>query len=123
MRRALPPPRNATEQEQAINRLDTWKFAIAFAASMAVLSIACAVAVAISPEATIAFFNSFTHGIDLAKLIPPGGRPVSIGQVIAGALSLAIVGLAAGAMIAGFYNLLVAGTRSHLLTRGREKSL
>ena len=106
-----------------MNRLDTWKFAVAFAASMAVLSIACAVAVAISPEATIAFFNSFTHGIDLAKLIPTGGRPVSIGQVVAGAVSLAIVGFAAGAMIAGFYNLLVAGTRSHLLTRGREKSL
>ena len=106
-----------------MNRLDTWKFAIASAAAMAVLSVACAVAVAISPEATIAFFNSFTHGIDLAKLVSPGGRPVSIGQVIAGAVSLATVGFAAGAMIAGFYNLLAAENRSHPLVRGREESL
>jgi hypothetical protein len=49
-----------------MNRLDTWKFAIAPAAAMAVLSTACAVAVAIAPEATIAFFNSFMHGVDLA---------------------------------------------------------
>ena len=35
-----------------MNRLDTWKYADAFAASMAQLSIACALAHAISPEPT-----------------------------------------------------------------------
>ena len=105
-----------------MNRLDTWKFALAAAAAMAVLSTACAVAVAISPEATIAFFNSFMHGVDLAKLIPAGGRPVSIGQAIAGAVGLAIVGFAAGGMLAGFYNLMEAGSRSDTLTGSSESS-
>jgi hypothetical protein len=42
-----------------------------------------------------------------------GGRPVSSGQVVGGAVGLAFVGFAAGAMIAGFYNLLAAGIPGH----------
>ena len=45
--------------------LDTWKFALAAALTFGLLSAACAVAVVISPDATIAVINSFMHGVDL----------------------------------------------------------
>ena len=91
-----------------MNRLDTWKFALAAAITFAALSVACAIGIVISADATIAVFNSFTHGVDLARLVPAGGRTVTVGQVVAGAISLGAIGFVAGAILAGCYNLLNA---------------
>jgi hypothetical protein len=90
-----------------MNRLDIWKFAIAGGIAFASASVVCAVAVVLSPEATVAFFNSFTHGIDLARVVPPGGRPVTVGQVVGGAAALGAVGFSGGAVLAGCYSLLM----------------
>lgn len=86
--------------------LDVWKFAIASAVTFALLSALCALAVAISFDGTIAVFNSWFHGLDLGLLVPPGGRPLTAGQVISGVVSLALVGFVAGAILATTYNLL-----------------
>jgi 2TM family of unknown function (DUF5676) len=91
-----------------MKRLDTWKFATALALTLAILSGACALAVVVAPDATIAVFNSWMHGVDLAKLVPPGGRPVTPGQVIAGMVSLGIIGFVAGAVLAAAYNAMTA---------------
>ncbi len=103
-----------------MNRLDTLKFAIAAGIAFAALSVLCAVAVIISPDATIAFFSSFTHGIDLARLAPPGDRLVTIGQVIGGAIALGAVGFVGGAMLAGCYNLLLPRESGNSLRTGRR---
>jgi len=89
-----------------MDRLNVWKFALATAVTFAVLSAVCAVAVIVAPDATIAVFNSWFHGLDLGLLIPPGGRPLTAGQVISGVVSLALVGFVAGAILATTYNLL-----------------
>ena len=88
-----------------MNRLKVWKFAVATAVIFAALSAVCAVAVIISPDATIAMFNNWFHGLDLKLLAPPGGRPVTTGQVIAGVVSAAVVSFVGGAILAGGYNL------------------
>ena len=88
-----------------MNRLDVWKFALAAAVTFAALSALCAVAVIVSPDATIAMFNNWFHGLDLKLLVPPGGRPVTAGQVISGVISAALVSFAGGAILASCYNL------------------
>ena len=88
-----------------MNRLDVWKFAFAAAVTFAALSAVCAVAVIISPENAIAVFNNWFHGVDLTLLVPPGGRPVTVGQVVAGVIGAAIVSFVGGAILASCYNL------------------
>ena len=88
-----------------MNRLNVWQFALAAAITFAALSAICAVAVIISPDATIAVFNSWFHGVDLKLLVPPGGKPVTAAQVISGVISAAVVSFVGGAILAGCYNL------------------
>ena len=93
-----------------MNRLNMWKFALAAAVTFAALSAVCAVAVVISPDATIAVFNNWFHGLDLKLLVPPGGRRVTTGQVVFGVISAAVVSFVGGAVLAGCYNLLSRST-------------
>jgi hypothetical protein len=88
-----------------MNRLDVWKFALAAAVTFAALSAICALAVIISPDATVALFNTWFHGLDLKLLLPPGGRPVTAGQVFSSVISAAVVSFVGGAILAGCYNL------------------
>lgn len=88
-----------------MNHLNVWKFALAAAVTFAALNAVCVVAVIVSPEATIALFNNWFHGLDLKLLEPPGGRPVTGGQAIAGVISAAAVSFVGGAILAGCYNL------------------
>lgn len=88
-----------------MNRLNVWKFALAAAVTFAALNVICAVAVIASPDATITVFNNWFHGLDLKLLIPPGGKPVTAGQLISGAISAAVVSFVGGAILAGCYNL------------------
>ena len=88
-----------------MNRLDTWRFALAAAATFAALSALCAIAVAISFDATIAVFNSWFHGLDLRLLVPPGGKTLTLGQVAFGVVNALVVGFVAGVILAACYNL------------------
>lgn len=87
-----------------MDRLNVWKFAAAAAATFASLSALCALAAAIAPDATLAVFNSWFHGLDLRLLVPPGGRPMTAGQVVSGIVSAAAGGFVGGALLAGCYN-------------------
>ena len=88
-----------------MDRLNVWKFALAAAVTFAALSAICAVAAIISPDATVAVFSSWVHGLDLKLLVPPGGKAVTAAQVISGVISAAIVSFVGGAILAGCYNL------------------
>jgi hypothetical protein len=92
-----------------MNRLNVWIFALATAIAFAALNAICAVAVAISPDGTIAVFNNWFHGVDLKLLVPPGGRPLTAGGFASGVVSIALVGFVGGAIIAACYNL-ISGT-------------
>ena len=57
------------------------------------------------PDSTIGFFNAWFHGLDLALLRPPGGRPLTLGLFVYGLVSAAAVSFVVAASLAGFYNL------------------
>ena len=85
--------------------MQPWQFGFAGAVTFSLLYSACALAVALFPDSTIGFFNAWFHGLDLALLRPPGGRPLTLGQFVYGLLSAAAVSFAMAASLAGFYNL------------------
>jgi len=88
-----------------MNRLSVWRFALATAIAFAALDAICALAVIASPDGTIAVFNTWFRGLDLKLLVPPGGKPVTAGQFIAGVISAVVVSFVGGAVLAGCYNL------------------
>ena len=94
-----------------MNSLNVWKFAFAASVTFAALSAVCAVAVILWPDATVAVFNNWFHGLDLKLLVPPGGRPVTAGQFISGFVSAAVVAFVGGAILAGCYNAFGAGKK------------
>ena len=94
-----------------MNSLNVWKFGLAASVTFAALSAVCAVAVILWPDATIAVFNNWFHGLDLKLLVPPGGRPVTASQFISGVVSAAVVAFVGGAILAGCYNLFGGGSK------------
>lgn len=87
-----------------MNRLQPWPFSLAVALTFSVLYSACALAVALLPDGTIGFFNAWFHGLDLALLKPPGGRPPTLGQFVSGLISAAAVSFVLAATIAVTYD-------------------
>jgi hypothetical protein len=87
-----------------MDRLDVWRFALAAAVAFAVLSFACALFVIAAPDATIAFFDSWFHGLDLKPLVPAGGKAVTLAQVALGAIEASIVSFVVAAIVAICYN-------------------
>ena len=89
-----------------MNQLHVGKFALAAAAAFAALYVVCALAFILSPDNTIALFNTWFHGMDLKLLVPPGGKTVTATQVVVGVVSAAVVSFAGGAVLASCYNML-----------------
>ena len=116
------PAARQTFGSHEMNRLSVWKWAMATALALAVLNALCAAAVMAAPDATLAVFNSWMHGVDLGRLVPSGGRPVTFGQVVTGIVSLGAIGFVAGAIVAGAYNAMTASPRSDSITGRPERS-
>lgn len=87
-----------------MNRIHTVPFASALTLTFLALYLVCAAAVALAPDSTVNFFNAWFHGLDLNLLRPPGGRPLTLAQVVQGALGVVIVAFPAGLVLAGLYN-------------------
>ncbi len=75
---------------------------IASAVTFALLSILCAIAFMVAPDATIDFFGAFMHGLDLNTA--RSAAPLSLGRVLYGVIGLAIIGFIAGFVFAWTYN-------------------
>jgi hypothetical protein len=75
---------------------------IGLAVTFAFLSILCAISFAVAPDATINFFGSFMHGLDLNAV--RSTAPLSLGRVLYGVIGLAVVGFLAGLVFAWTYN-------------------
>ncbi len=75
---------------------------IALAVTFAFLSILCALAFAVAPDATINFFGAFMHGLDLNTVRSTAS--LSLGRVLYGVIGLAIIGFIAGLVFAWTYN-------------------
>ena len=105
-----------------MNRLNVWKWATATALALAVLNALCAAAFMAAPDATLAVFNSWMHGVDLGRLVPSGGRSVTLGRVVTGIASLGAIGFVAGAILAGAYNAMTASSPNDSVTGRPERS-
>ena len=86
-----------------MNKLSTLSVGIALGGTLALLSMVCALAFALWPDATLDFFSAFTHGLDLGSV--KSTAPMSAGRILYGIVGLGIVGLVAGVVYASIYNL------------------
>ncbi|MBS0326669.1 MAG: hypothetical protein JSS46_09005 [Proteobacteria bacterium] len=90
--------------EAIMNRIEPVPFAFANVLTFLVLYLACAAAVVLFPDGTVNFFNSWFHGLDLNLLRPPGGRPLTLAQLVTGAIGVVVVAFPAGLVLAALYN-------------------
>ena len=75
---------------------------IGLAVTLALLSVLCAVAFVLAPDATLDFFGAFMHGLDLKSV--KSVAPVSFGRVLYGVIGLSIIGFIVGFVFAWIYN-------------------
>lgn len=86
-----------------MNRLNPWAVATALAVTAAIVYVACALAFALWPEGTLAFFNAWLHGVDLTMLRPVA-RIFSWGSFAYGLVSLAASMFLTGIVFVFCYN-------------------
>lgn len=87
-----------------MEKLSALTVGIALAITLELLSVLCAVAFALWPDATLDFFGAFMHGLDLNAV--KSTSPLSLGRVLYGVIGLGIVGFVAGVVFASVYNVI-----------------
>ncbi|MEO5758121.1 MAG: DUF5676 family membrane protein [Mesorhizobium sp.] len=92
-----------------MNRLSVLSVGIALGVTSALMSMLCALAVAIWPDVALDFFGAIMHGLDLSAV--KSTAPMSPFRVLYGVLGLGIVGLLAGVVYASIYNIFATGRR------------
>jgi hypothetical protein len=83
--------------------LNPWRTGIAVALTAAITSIVCAAVVYLFPDGTVAFVNSWTHGLDLAVI--QSDKPWTPGGLLLGTFNVAVTGFLVGALFAWCRNL------------------
>jgi hypothetical protein len=82
-----------------------WVRGAALAVTVGIVYVVCALAVALFPDGTLAFFNSWLHGVDLTLVKRPATKPLSAGEWIYGFVSAVAAGYVAGALYGWARNL------------------
>ncbi len=82
-----------------------WVRGAALAVTVGIVYIVCAVAVALFPEGTLAFFNTWLHGVDLTLVKRPATKPLTAGEWLYGFVSAVAAGYVAGALYGWARNL------------------
>ena len=85
--------------------LNPWRTGIAVALTAAIVSIICAATAYVFPDGTVAFVNSWTHGLDLTLL--QSAKPWTLGSLLLGTFNVAVTGFLVGALFAWCRNLTV----------------
>lgn len=75
-----------------------WVVGAAFAVTIAVVYMACAVAVLLFPDATLAFFNTWFHGVDLTLIERDPANPLTFNDWGTGFATAVVGGFVAGAI-------------------------
>jgi len=89
-----------------MDRKDPLSTGVGLAVTFAFLSILCAIAFVVAPDATINFFGAFMHGLDLN--VARTTAPLNLGRVVYGVVGLAIIGFIAGLVFAWAYNAVIS---------------
>lgn len=86
-----------------MTRLNPLRAGLALALTAAIANIVCAAAVYVFPDGTVAFVNSWTHGLDLVVL--QREKPWTPGGLLLGIFNVALTGFLLGALFAWCRNL------------------
>ena len=86
-----------------MNKLNPWVTGIALALALTVLYTVCAGAFALWPQATLAFFNAWFHGLNFAGM-QGGATPFTIGLFVYGLVGVSASAFVTGALYALFAN-------------------
>lgn len=84
------------------NKLNPKVVSSSLAAVFGILSLACALLLAVAPTASLNFFGSIFHGIDISKI----AVPVTLSGVLTGLIAIIIVAFVGGWLFAIIYNYL-----------------
>jgi hypothetical protein len=87
-----------------MEKLSPVAIGVTSAITFSIIFTACAIAVALAPDITVAFFNAWFHGLDLSLLKPPGGKPLTLGQYVYGLAGVALASFVTGALFSVIYN-------------------
>ena len=68
----------------------------------AILSLICALLLALSPEVSLKFFGSIFHGIDMNKI----ATSITVSNVLIGLIAIVIIAFVTGWLFAVIYNYL-----------------
>ena len=82
------------------NRLDPKVVSFSLVSVSVILSLACALLLALAPEASLKFFGSIFHGIDMTKI----AASVTVSGVLTGLVAIVIVAFVTGWLFAVIYN-------------------
>lgn len=82
-----------------------WVSGAALAVTAGVVYVVCALAVALFPDGTLAFFNTWAHGVDLTLLKRPGTKSLAASEWVFGFVSIVVAAYLAGALYGWLRNL------------------
>lgn len=83
-----------------------WVTGAALAITAGVVYLVCALAVALFPDGTLAFFSTWAHGVDLTLVKRPAAKPLTTEEWIYGFVSIVVAGYLVGALFGWARNLL-----------------
>jgi len=86
-----------------VEKLNVKVVSLSLASVSAVLSLLCALLIALAPQASLKFFGSIFHGMDITKI----AQPVTLPGVATGLIAIVIVALITGWLFAVIYNHLI----------------
>ena len=81
-----------------MDAIKPWVSGAALAVTFGVVYVVCAVAVVLFPDGTLAFFNTWAHGVDVTLVKRPAGKPLAATEWIFGFVSIVVSGYLAGAL-------------------------
>jgi uncharacterized protein DUF5676 len=85
-----------------MDKLNPISIGVSGGITAAVLGALCAAAFVLWPDATIEFFNSWMHGLDLNKA--RSSAPLTVDRVLYGVIVVAIIGFVSGVLFASVHN-------------------
>ena len=83
-----------------MEKLDSKKVSLSLAAVSGILSIACALLIAVAPQFTVNLFGAIFHGIDLSKI----QKTMTFSDAIIGIVIVMVLALIVGWLFAKVYN-------------------
>ena len=106
-----------------MERVTPWVIGAAFAVTVGIVYIACAVAVLLFPDATLAFFNTWMHGIDLTVIKRDPASPLTFNEWGTGFVTAVVGGFLAGAIYGWARNLFMRLDTGSASSRSRVRKV